>query len=87
MRLGELCSSNPLRIPHSEIDKLACQAQSVGLFAAGEISLRDAHSIFGLRTFRKDFVTFSGRSLRLRSFRESARLRAFGKHPYLFILA
>ncbi|MBO5884152.1 MAG: hypothetical protein J6Q78_07075 [Clostridia bacterium] len=26
MRLGELCSSNPLRIPHSEIDKLACQA-------------------------------------------------------------
>ena len=23
MRLGELCSSNPLRIPHSKIDKLA----------------------------------------------------------------
>ena len=37
------CSSNPLRIPHSEIDKLACQAQSVGIFAAGELSLRDAY--------------------------------------------
>ncbi|MBR4014219.1 MAG: hypothetical protein IKJ00_08000 [Clostridia bacterium] len=27
MWLGELCSSNPLRIPHPKIDKLACQAQ------------------------------------------------------------
>ena len=32
------CSSNPLSLPHSEIDKLACQAQSVGIFAAGELS-------------------------------------------------
>ena len=42
MRLGELCSSNPLRIPHPKIDKLACQAQGVGIFAKGEITLRDA---------------------------------------------
>ncbi|MBE6667143.1 MAG: hypothetical protein E7607_02390 [Ruminococcaceae bacterium] len=26
MRLGEPCSTNPLRIPHPKIDKLACQA-------------------------------------------------------------
>ena len=38
MWLGELRSTNPLRIPPSEIDKLACQAQSVGIFAAGELS-------------------------------------------------
>ena len=43
MRLGELCSSNPLRIPHPKIDKLACQAQGVGIFAKGEIPLRDAY--------------------------------------------
>ena len=43
MRLGELCSSNPLRIPHPKIDKLACQAQGVGIFAVGEITLRDAY--------------------------------------------
>ena len=45
MRLGELCSSNPLRIPHPKIDKLACQAQGAGIFAVGEISLRDANCI------------------------------------------
>ena len=43
MRLGELCSSNPLRIPHPKIDKLACQAQGVGIFAEGEITLHDAY--------------------------------------------
>ena len=39
MRLGELRSSNPLRIPHPKIDKLACQAQGVGILAIGEITL------------------------------------------------
>ena len=32
-RLNEVCSLNPLRIPHPKIDKLACQAQGVGIFA------------------------------------------------------
>jgi len=32
-------SSNPLRIPRPKIDKLACQAQGVGIFAKGEITL------------------------------------------------
>ena len=41
MWLDELCSSNPLRIPHLKIDKLAYQAQGVGIFAAGEITLRN----------------------------------------------
>ena len=45
-RLGELCSSNPLRIPHSKIDKLACQAESVGIFAAGEISFIDTYCAY-----------------------------------------
>ena len=42
-----VCSSNPLRIPHSKIDKLAYQAQSVGIFAMDEICLRkfDATSV------------------------------------------
>ncbi|MBR2353337.1 MAG: hypothetical protein IKA76_02400 [Clostridia bacterium] len=30
MGLGELCSSNPLRIPHSEIDKLAVACAECG---------------------------------------------------------
>ncbi|MBQ8696598.1 MAG: hypothetical protein IJ519_02660 [Clostridia bacterium] len=46
MRLGEPCSSNPLRIPHPKIDKLACQAQGVGIFAIGEISRLDTHCLF-----------------------------------------
>ena len=33
MRLGELCSSNPLRIPRSKIDKLACRDLGVGILA------------------------------------------------------
>ena len=41
--LDELCSSNPLRIPHPKFDKLACQTQGVGIFANGEITLRDAY--------------------------------------------
>ena len=51
MWLGELRSTNPLRIPHPKIDKLACQAQGVGIIAAGDITLRDAYCtylIFGL---------------------------------------
>ena len=43
MRLGEPCSANPLRIPHPKIDKLACQAQGVGIFAIGEITLHDTY--------------------------------------------
>ena len=51
MRLNELCSLNPLRIPHPKIDKLACQAQGAGIFATGEISLRDANcTLLPLRT-------------------------------------
>ena len=45
MRLGELRSSNPLRIPRPKIDKLACQAQGVGILAVGEITLRDAYCL------------------------------------------
>ena len=29
-----VCSANPLRIPRPKIDKLACQAQGVGIFAS-----------------------------------------------------
>ena len=43
MWLGELRSTNPLRIPHPKIDKLACQAQGVGILAKGEITLHDAY--------------------------------------------
>ena len=32
-----------VRIPHPKIDKLACQAQGVGIFTAGEITLIDAY--------------------------------------------
>ena len=39
MWLGELRSSNPLRIPRPKIDKLAYQAQGVGILATGEIFL------------------------------------------------
>ena len=39
MWLVEFCSTNPLRIPHPKVDKLACQAQGVGIFAKGEITL------------------------------------------------
>jgi hypothetical protein len=46
MWLGELGSSNPLRIPRPKIDKLACQAQGVGIFAVGEIPLLDAQCIY-----------------------------------------
>ena len=46
MRLNELCSLNPLRIPHPKIDKLACQAQGVGILAVGEISLLDAYCAY-----------------------------------------
>ena len=42
MRLDELCSSDPLRMPHPKIDKLACQAQGEGIFTEGEISHNDA---------------------------------------------
>ena len=39
-RINELCSLNPLRIPRPKIDKLACQAQGVGILAKGrDISL------------------------------------------------
>ena len=40
MWLDEQSSAKPLRIPHPKIDKLACQAQGVGIFAKGEISLQ-----------------------------------------------
>ena len=40
MWLGEPRSTNPLRIPHPKIDKLACQTQGVGILAKGEITLR-----------------------------------------------
>ncbi len=46
MRLNELCSLNLLRIPHPKIDKLACQAQGVGILAKGEISLHDAYCTY-----------------------------------------
>ena len=46
MWLDERSSTNPLRIPHPKIDKLACQAQGVGIFAIGEISLLDANCTF-----------------------------------------
>ena len=46
MRLNELCSLNPLRIPHPKIDKLACQAQGVGILAKGELTLHDANCTF-----------------------------------------
>ena len=52
MRLDEFCSANPLRIPRPKIDKLACQAQGVGILATGEITLLDAYcsySVFALR--------------------------------------
>ena len=39
-------ATSPLRIPHPKIDKLACQAQGVGIFAKGEISLRDAYCAY-----------------------------------------
>ena len=37
LRFLALCVRNPVRIPRPKIDKLACQAQGVGIFAAGEI--------------------------------------------------
>jgi hypothetical protein len=45
-----VCSSNPLRTPHPQIDKLACQAQGVGVFAAGEITsaMHTVHTYFAL---------------------------------------
>ena len=43
MWLGELCSSNPLRIPYPKFDKLACRAQGVGIFAEGESTLHGIH--------------------------------------------
>ena len=46
MRLNELCSLNPLRIPHPKIDKLACQAQGAGILAKGEITLHDAYCTY-----------------------------------------
>ena len=46
MWLDERSSTNPLRIPHPKIDKLACQAQGVGIFAIGEISLLDAYCAY-----------------------------------------
>jgi hypothetical protein len=39
-------SANPLRIPRPKIDKLACQAQGVGILAKGEITLYDAYRTF-----------------------------------------
>ena len=41
MRCGSasFSSSNPLRIPRPKIDKLAYQAQGVGILATGEIFL------------------------------------------------
>ena len=40
--LDKLSLSNPLRIPHPKFDKLACQTQGAGIFAAGEITIHDA---------------------------------------------
>ena len=58
MWLGELRSTNPLRIPHPKIDKLACQAQGAGIFAKGEITLQDATIyIFNLRNFDRKLST------------------------------
>ena len=53
-----VCSSNPLRIPHSKIDKLAYQAQSVVIFAMGEICLRkfDATSEIGSANASMDII-------------------------------
>jgi len=47
MRLTSLLV-NSLRIPHPKIGELAHQAQGAGIFAAGEITLRDAYGTFFL---------------------------------------
>ena len=52
MWLGEPRSTNPLRIPHPKIDKLACQAQGVGILAKGEISLHDAYCTYLILIFK-----------------------------------
>ena len=39
-------SSNPLRISHPKIDKLACQVQGVDILAVGEIPLYDANCTY-----------------------------------------
>ena len=46
MRLDEACSSNPLRISHPKIDKLACQAKGEDILAKGEITLHDANCTY-----------------------------------------
>ena len=46
MRLVEPCSAIPLRIPRPKIDKLACQAEDVGILAESEIPLLDAYCSF-----------------------------------------
>ena len=54
--LNEHSSLNPLRIPRQEIDKLACQAEGVGIFAIGEIPLYDANYIHFKITKQDIFV-------------------------------
>ena len=57
MRLGELCSAIPLRIPHPQIDKLARQAKGVGIFAIGEITLIDAYCTYLAFTRKMNYTT------------------------------
>ena len=56
MWLVELCSTNPLRIPHPKIDKFACQAQGGGIFAAGEITFRKYDATQLHHTYRGIFA-------------------------------
>ena len=59
MRRGFELAQKPLRIPHPKIGKLACQAQGVGIFAEGEISLHDAQYIFSVWDFSKTPIYYT----------------------------
>ena len=63
-RSNELCSLNLLRIPRPKIDKLACQAQGVGILAIGEISLLDAYCTY-LIFAQVCIITMEPHSMRL----------------------
>ena len=59
MWLGEPRSTNPLRIPHPKIDKLACQAQGVGILAKGEITLRNDAYCLHICFLLNHFITLT----------------------------
>ena len=63
MWLGELRSANPLRIPHPKIDKLACQAQGVGIFAKSEITLHDAYCTYLISNMMQQRASYLCRDL------------------------